>query len=124
MPLRAYMKNGRVKIEIGLARGKHAHDKREAIKKKDQEREAQTGARRRQLTQPGGPRGRSPPAGPVEADFLIPVMIGGRRRAGWMTSGGHPAAPDPPERQYSSNPPSTPTTAPLMKDARSEARNR
>ena len=29
VPLRAYMKNGRVKMEIGLARGKHAHDKRD-----------------------------------------------------------------------------------------------
>jgi len=40
LPLRAYLKDGRVKLEIGLARGKRAHDKREAIKKKDQEREA------------------------------------------------------------------------------------
>ena len=47
LPLRAYMKNGRVKIEIGLARGKHAHDKRESIKKKDQEREARQALSRR-----------------------------------------------------------------------------
>ena len=47
LPLRAYMKNGRVKIEIGLAKGKHAHDKREAIKKKDQEREARQALSRR-----------------------------------------------------------------------------
>jgi SsrA-binding protein len=47
LPLRAYLKNGRVKLEIGLARGKHAHDKREAIKKKDQEREARQALRRR-----------------------------------------------------------------------------
>ena len=47
LPLRAYMKNGRVKVEIGLARGKHAHDKREAIKKKDQEREARQEMSRR-----------------------------------------------------------------------------
>jgi SsrA-binding protein len=40
VPLRAYLKNGRVKMEIGLARGKQSHDKRESIKKKDQEREA------------------------------------------------------------------------------------
>ena len=40
VPLRAYiLKNGRVKMEIGLARGKHAHDKREAIKRKDLLRE-------------------------------------------------------------------------------------
>ncbi len=40
LPLRAYFKNGRVKLEIGLAKGKRAYDKRESIKKKDQEREA------------------------------------------------------------------------------------
>lgn len=39
VPLRVYLKNGRVKLEVGLARGKQAHDKREAIKRKDQERE-------------------------------------------------------------------------------------
>ena len=47
LPLRAYLKNGRVKLEIGLARGKRAHDKREAIKKKDQEREARQAMSRR-----------------------------------------------------------------------------
>jgi SsrA-binding protein len=47
VPLRAYLKNGRVKLEIGLARGKHAHDKREAIKRKDEEREARQALRRR-----------------------------------------------------------------------------
>ena len=47
VPLRAYMKNGRVKMEIGLGRGKHAHDKRDAIKKKDQEREARQAQRHR-----------------------------------------------------------------------------
>lgn len=39
VPLGAYFKNGRVKIEIGLARGKRAHDKRESIKRRDQERD-------------------------------------------------------------------------------------
>jgi hypothetical protein len=29
MPLKAYFKKGRVKVEIGLARGKKAHDKRD-----------------------------------------------------------------------------------------------
>jgi SsrA-binding protein len=47
VPLRAYLKNGRVKMEIGLARGKHARDKREAIKRKDQEKEARQALRRR-----------------------------------------------------------------------------
>lgn len=35
VPLRLYAKRGRVKLEIGVARGKKKHDKREAIKKKD-----------------------------------------------------------------------------------------
>lgn len=39
VPLRAYLKNGRVKVEIGLGRGKKAHDKRETIKRRDEERE-------------------------------------------------------------------------------------
>lgn len=39
IPLKAYFKNGRVKLEIGLARGKQAHDKREALRRKDIERE-------------------------------------------------------------------------------------
>jgi len=47
VPLRAYLKNGRVKMEIGLARGKQAHDKREALRRKDQERETRQAMRRR-----------------------------------------------------------------------------
>ncbi len=39
IPLKAYFKRGRVKVEIGLARGKQIHDKREAIKRRDIERE-------------------------------------------------------------------------------------
>ena len=35
IPLRLYAKRGRVKLEIGVARGKKKYDKREAIKKKD-----------------------------------------------------------------------------------------
>ena len=47
VPLRAYLKNGRVKIEIGLARGKRSHDKRESIKRKDIERETRQAVRAR-----------------------------------------------------------------------------
>jgi SsrA-binding protein len=47
VPLRAYLKNGRVKLEIGLARGKQAHDKREAIRRKDVERETRQEMSRR-----------------------------------------------------------------------------
>lgn len=47
VPLKAYFKNGRIKVEIGLARGKKAHDKRESIKKKDIERETRQAMRDR-----------------------------------------------------------------------------
>ena len=47
MPLKAYFKKGRVKVEIGLARGKKAHDKRDAIKQKDIERDARQEERER-----------------------------------------------------------------------------
>ena len=47
IPLRAYFKDGRVKVEIGLARGKKAHDKRESIKRKDIERETRQAVRDR-----------------------------------------------------------------------------
>lgn len=39
VPLRIYLKNSLVKVEIGLARGKKNYDKREDIAKKDQKRE-------------------------------------------------------------------------------------
>mgnify|MGYP000654674047 FL=1 len=41
VPLQVYFKDGKVKVEIGLARGKKLYDKREAIAKKDQHREAE-----------------------------------------------------------------------------------
>lgn len=47
IPLRAYLKKGRVKLEIGLARGKKAHDKRESIKRRDIERETRQAVRER-----------------------------------------------------------------------------
>ncbi len=39
VPLQVYFKNGRAKLELGLARGKKLYDKREDIAKKDQRRE-------------------------------------------------------------------------------------
>ena len=41
VPLQVYFKDGKVKVEIGLARGEKLYDKREAIAKKDQRREAE-----------------------------------------------------------------------------------
>jgi SsrA-binding protein len=40
IPLKVYLKNGLAKIEIALAKGKKLHDKRDAISKRDQERES------------------------------------------------------------------------------------
>lgn len=39
IPLKLYLKNGKAKILIGIVKGKKLYDKREAIKKKDLERE-------------------------------------------------------------------------------------
>jgi len=39
IPLSLYFKNGRVKVQIGLGRGKKQFDKRDAIKEKDTRRE-------------------------------------------------------------------------------------
>lgn len=41
MPLSVYFKNGRAKLEIGLAKGKKLYDKRASKMKKDQSREAE-----------------------------------------------------------------------------------
>lgn len=41
VPLKMYFLKGRVKIEIALVRGKKRHDKREAIKTRDVQREIQ-----------------------------------------------------------------------------------
>ena len=43
VPTRVYIKEGRAKIEISLARGKKMRDKREVIAKRDAEREARVG---------------------------------------------------------------------------------
>lgn len=39
VPLKVYLKNGRAKLEIALAKGKKLHDKRDAIAQRDQARE-------------------------------------------------------------------------------------
>lgn len=41
IPLEIYFKAGRVKVELGLARGKRLYDKRAAIKKRDERRDLQ-----------------------------------------------------------------------------------
>jgi SsrA-binding protein len=39
VPLSLYFKNGRAKVELGLARGKRVYDKRQTLKRREQERE-------------------------------------------------------------------------------------
>lgn len=41
MPLSVYFKNGRAKVEVGLAKGKKLYDKRQDIAKRDLRREAE-----------------------------------------------------------------------------------
>jgi SsrA-binding protein len=47
VPLRMYMKRGRVKIELGVARGKKLYDKRETEKRKEMDREARAAVKDR-----------------------------------------------------------------------------
>jgi len=47
VPTRMYFKNGHVKVAIGLAKGKQAHDKRETVKKRDAERETRAAVKER-----------------------------------------------------------------------------
>jgi SsrA-binding protein len=46
VPLSLYFLRGRAKVELALARGKHRHDKRETIKRREGDREAQRAMRR------------------------------------------------------------------------------
>jgi SsrA-binding protein len=48
VPLSLYFKNGRAKVELGLARGKRVHDKRESIRRREQEREMERAVRDRE----------------------------------------------------------------------------
>ena len=47
VPLRMYFKNGKVKIDIGLAKGKKVHDKRETIKRREADRETRAAIKSR-----------------------------------------------------------------------------
>ncbi len=46
VPTRVYLKAGRIKCEIALARGKKQHDKRDAIRTREQEAEARAAVQR------------------------------------------------------------------------------
>ena len=47
IPLQLYFKNGRVKVELAIARGKRRYDKREAIRRRETDRELQRATRTR-----------------------------------------------------------------------------
>ena len=47
IPTRMYIKDGRAKVEIAVARGKHLHDKRQDLARRDAEREMQRAKGRR-----------------------------------------------------------------------------
>jgi SsrA-binding protein len=47
VPIELYFKNGRAKVELGLARGKKSHDKRESIRQRESDREMQRAVRGR-----------------------------------------------------------------------------
>ena len=47
VPTRMYFKNGRLKVEVALARGKKQHDKRAAAKERDQKRDIEAALKAR-----------------------------------------------------------------------------
>ncbi len=47
VPLKIYLKKGKVKVEIGLAKGKRKYEKRDSIKAKEAKREIQRHLRRK-----------------------------------------------------------------------------
>ena len=48
VPLELYLKDGRVKMELGVCRGKQVHDKRDTIAKRDSDREIRRALREKQ----------------------------------------------------------------------------
>jgi len=52
VPLRVYAKDDRIKVEIGIAKGKQLHDKRAAVKEREAEREARSAKKFRAAMRP------------------------------------------------------------------------
>ena len=48
IPLEMYLKNGRVKVQLGLCKGKQLHDKRDSIARKDSDREIRRALKEKQ----------------------------------------------------------------------------
>ena len=47
VPTKLYLKEGRIKIELAIGRGKKLHDKRESEREREMDAEARAGMRRR-----------------------------------------------------------------------------
>jgi len=47
VPTSMYLKNGRIKVSVSLAKGKKAHDKRETIKRRETDRETRAAVKER-----------------------------------------------------------------------------
>ena len=43
VPLKVFLKRGKIKVDLGVCRGKQLHDKRDALKKKDLRRDLERG---------------------------------------------------------------------------------
>ena len=43
VPLKVYLKHGKIKVDLGVCRGKQLHDKRDTLKKKDLRRDLERG---------------------------------------------------------------------------------
>jgi SsrA-binding protein len=52
VPLRMYLKNGRVKVAIALAKGKKIYDKRETIRRREADRETRAAIKTRRYNSP------------------------------------------------------------------------
>ena len=48
IPLEMYLRDGKVKVQLGLCKGKQLHDKRESMARKDSDREIQRVLRQKQ----------------------------------------------------------------------------
>ena len=48
IPLEMYLKDGKVKVQLGLCKGKQLHDKRDSLARRDSDREIQRALRQRQ----------------------------------------------------------------------------
>ena len=99
-PLNLHYKGGRIKLEVGLAKGKKQHDKRDAIKEREWTREQQrlvrnrTGVARARAT----PRDRRPAAQPRELrphDARVVPRAGGARLSAQGGGAARPPARTP-----------------------------